>query len=300
MLTESIDRYLQVHRSLGLRFVSQEFLLRSYERFAAQRAEQHVRTTTAVEWAGSAPSAYQREHRLRVVRQFAEHARAEDTMHEVPPRSIFAQRYTRRSPYIFSPGEIERLLTAASRLRPAGIRPITYCTLFGLLDCTGMRIGEALALRVADVTQDGLVIRRSKFGKTRLVPLHATAEAALRRYLARRIQLITTTDRLFLSIRKRPLRYLPVLRTFHSLLQEVGLAKVDRRPRIHDIRHTWAVRALERSPDGPELTGRHLLAVSTYLGHANAACTYWYLQATPHLFHRIADACAPIVEGGRP
>jgi integrase len=175
-------------------------------------------------------------------------------------------------------------------------------TMLALLFATGLRISEALALRIADVTPDGLVIRKAKFGKTRLVPLHTSAQSAIEHYLDRRRAVAGSDDHLFVSIKGTRLSYGGVRKAWRKVLREAGLPARSggRRPRVHDIRHTFAVRALESAPDRRDRIARHMLAVSTYLGHSCIADTYWYYQATPTLISQVADACQRHFEGRRP
>ncbi|WP_246230231.1 tyrosine-type recombinase/integrase [Bradyrhizobium cytisi] len=201
----------------------------------------------------------------------------------------------------YSADEIARLLRAAAALRPAGsIRPTMYATLFGLLTATGMRIAEALALQIDDVTADGLVVRQTKFQKSRLLPLHATARLALDRYLVARRSLTTTDRALFVSVAGQSLPYNTVRRIFLQLLDRTNLrgAYSGRDPRIHDLRHTFAVRSLEQCRHDRAAVARHIVALSTYLGHAHVTDTYWYLQATPVLMGQIAEAGEALLIGG--
>jgi integrase len=146
-----------------------------------------IRRFGLIKWVARAPSVAQRDARLKAVCRFVRHIRVEDARHELQPANHFGARKTRRSPHIYSAAEIERLIEAALRLRPkGGLRQWTYATLIALLSVTGLRISEALKLTVADVTPDGLLIRETKFRKTRLAPLHDTAAAGLEGYLARR------------------------------------------------------------------------------------------------------------------
>jgi hypothetical protein len=170
MLT-SIEAYLALRRAVGFRLTTEARLPHDFARWAAEREDTHVRTQTATEWAAAARSPWQRERRLRAVTGFARHVRAEDPRHEVPPIFVFGRRHVRPRPHIYSPDELRRLLDAASRL-PAiwPLRPQVFTTLFGLLASSGLRVSEALALRFDDVTSDGLVIRKTKFNKSRLVP----------------------------------------------------------------------------------------------------------------------------------
>jgi integrase/recombinase XerD len=301
MLRQSIDAYLALRRAVGFRLMTEESLLHDFARWASDRRETHVRTQTAMAWATTARSTWQRERRLRAVAGFARHARAEDPRHEVPPIFVFGRRHVRPRPHIYSPDEIGRLLDAASRL-PATwpLRPQVFTTLFGLLASTGLRVSEALGLRFGDVTRDGLVIRTTKFNKTRLVPLHETATSALARYLDLRRRRSTVTDHVFVSPKGDQLPLSTVHKWFLRLTRETGLRSGPGTsgPRIHDLRHTFAVRALEACPHDGSPVGWRVRALSTYLGHRNLADTCWYLQATPDLLRGVADACERLLEGG--
>ncbi len=300
MLTTAIDTYVALRRSLGFKFVRGGDMLRSYGRFAAARGDKHVRSKRVVEWAVLAPTPDRREMRLRIVVGFARHAQAEDARHEIPPRHVFAREGRhRRPPYIYGIREIQLLLHSAAKLGPSGsLRPRTYYTLFGLLACTGLRISEARALRLVDFSNGMVVVRETKFGKSRLVPLHDTAVAALNEYVRERRRVRSSDDHLFISERGQALSYSQVYETFLRLVAKgdyrTGMRK---RPTIHGLRHTFAVRALESSPNGRDHVGWHIRALSTYLGHSTVACTYWYLRSTPHLMKDLADLCQPIVEG---
>jgi integrase/recombinase XerD len=301
MLRQSIDAYLALRRAVGFRLTTEEHLLHDFARWASARRETHVRTQTATEWAATARSTWQRERRLRAVAGFARHARAEDLLHEVPPIFVFGRRPVHPRPHIYPPDEIDRLLDAASRL-PAiwPLRPQVFTTLFGLLASTGLRVSEALGLRFGDVTRDGLVIRKTKFNKTRLVPLHETAASALARYLDLRRRRSTVTDHVFVSPKGDRLPLSTVHKGFLRLTRATGLRSGPGTPgpRIHDLRHTFAVRALEACPHHGSPVGWRGRALSTYLGHRNLADTCWYLQATPDLLRGVADACERVLEGG--
>ncbi len=298
----AVEAYLGVRRAAGFELQMAECLLRSFARFASTRGEAHIRTATVIEWASQAASLAQRDARLKTVVRFARHVQAEDERHEVPARDLFGYRKRRQLPFIYTPTEIRRLIQAASRLGPRGtLRPHAYATVFALLAATGLRISEALALRLADVAPEGLLIRETKFHKSRLVPLHATARAGLERYLLLREREAVSDDHVFLS-RGRPLGRLTVYSTFRRLLRQIELevGSRRRRPRIHDLRHSFAVRALEAGPQARAAVSRHMLALSTYLGHRNISDTYWYLEATPLLLRGIAEACEGFWTGERP
>ncbi len=223
-MKDAVAAYLALRRAAGYEMANAEYLLNSFARFAAERNETRVRTQTAIDWAAQGASAARRDERLKVVCRFARHVRVEDDRHELPPANYFGCCTTRRIPYIYSSNEISRLMQAAGRLRPRGaIRAQTYTTLIALLASTGLRISEALGLKFADITDDGLLIRETKFRKTRLVPLHHTAAAGLRRYLIRRRELGTGDDHVFVGGHGRPLPYSAVHCTFKSLLKAAGL-----------------------------------------------------------------------------
>jgi len=301
MLRHSIDAYLALRRAAGFRLETEEHLLHNFARWACERGETHVRTCTATEWAATGRSPWQRERRLRAVAGFARHARAEDPGHEVPPIFVFGRRHVRPRPHIYLPEEIGRLLDAASRLSATWpLRQQVLTTLFGLLASTGLRVSEALALRFGDVTSDGLVIRKTKFNKCRLVPLHESAASALGRYLEVRRSASNMSDYVFVSPKGGKLPYSTVSHAFLRLMRQAGLraGPGEPGPRIHDLRHTFAVRALQVCPQDGSPAGWRVRALSTYLGHSNLADTYWYLQASPELMRGVADACERFVEGG--
>jgi len=302
MLRQTIEQYLDIRGVVGFELKVDAGLLRDFALFAEDRSENYVRRQTAIDWAAKAPSAYQQERRLGIVRRFAEHARAEDPRYEIVPQNVFANgKHRRPLPYIFSSEELLELLDATTFLRPRGsLRKLTYYTLFGLVATAGLRVSEAMHLVLEDITTDGLVIRESKFRKSRLLPLHETTQAALQRYLEQRKTVGGADEHVFISTKGRALTYAMINGTFHHLLKRIRLhLRCGQPPRIHDLRHYFAVRVLENCPDGYEHASRHILALSTYLGHTHATDTYWYLQATPCLMVRIADACEAFVQGGR-
>jgi integrase len=302
MLSQDLARYVDQQRSLGFKFRVQHILLRGFVASAEESGDRFIKNARVLTWAALAPSPEQRRNRLLTVRRFALAMHAENPRHQVSAADALGHAVAkRRSPYIYSVDEIARLLRAAAALEPAGsIRPTMYGTLFGLLAATGMRIAEALALHLDDVITDGLVIRETKFQKSRLLPLHTTTRQALDGYLAAR-QSLTTGDRaLFVSVAGRALPYNTVRRIFLQLLDRADLRGADagRDPRIHDLRHTFAVRSLEQCRHDHTAVARHIVALSTYLGHAHVTDTYWYLQATPVLMSQIAEAGEALLMGG--
>ena len=299
-MLNAIETYLALRRATGFAMSNAEYLLKSFAAFAAVRGQTDVRTQTAIDWAALGPSVAQRDARLRAVCLFVRHVQVEDAKHELPPANHFGARKRRRPPHIYSAAELGRLIEVALQLRPRdGLRGQTYATLIALLAATGLRISEALKLTIADVTPDGLMIRETKFRKTRLVPLHGTTASALQRYLALRRSL-ADDDPVFIGKRGGPLRYIAVKETFDRLAGKAGIVTATRRrPRLHDLRHTFAVRVLQSSPVGRSRSGAHMVALSTYMGHVNIYATYWYLEATADLMRDVATAGEDFLCDGR-
>ena len=186
MLSEAIDRHIELYRSVGFKYRVQEYMLRSFGAFAEGRSELFIRTETVLAWAASAPSVRQRCDRLLTIRRLARALKAEDERHEVPPSDVFGRApRSHRKCHIFTQGEINILLRSTAQLGPKrSIRLVTYIALLSLITATGLRISEALRLQVSDITDEGLLIRETKFQKSRLVPLHASARRGLLQYLA--------------------------------------------------------------------------------------------------------------------
>lgn len=297
----TVDAYLALRRVAGFALGNTEYLLRSFVRFAHDRDEVHIRTDTVITWASQGPSLAQRHRRYETVRQFAVYAQLDDPRHDTPSPRYFGYRKTRRPPRLYTPDEIDQLVAAAMRLRPPdSLRPHTYATLISLLAATGLRISEALALTLADLTPDGLLIRKTKFQKTRLVPLHETAIAGMGEYLRHPRRRAMGGDWVFVSDRGRPLAYQTVHGVFRTLVRATQLPSIGgRAPSLHGLRHTFAVRALAASPSGRQRVGQSMRALATYLGHVSIVSTYWYLEATPELLSDVASASEAFLRGGR-
>jgi len=205
MLSQAVESYLAVRRACGFALKSQGNLLQSFAAFSEARGKQFVNSDIAIEWAGLARSVRQRARRLGEVIRFARYVRAEDPSHELPSPVFGRDMRFRPIPYIFSPDNVVRLVEAAAQSGYRSLRRQTYSTLFALLACTGLRVSEAIRLRLEDITPDGIIIRVSKFRKSRLVPLHETATAGLGRYLKQRLPYAPFDDHVFVSLRRKPL-----------------------------------------------------------------------------------------------
>jgi integrase/recombinase XerD len=300
MLSKLVSSYLDLRRSTGFGMGVHEHLLHGFASFAAQRGETHIRTRTAIEWAAQAPSEGQRANRLSMLRVFARFARAEDAAHEVPPERVFQAPRVHYRPFIFTPEQLHELLVRAAKLPPTGsIRPWTFTTLFSLLAVTGLRISEALNLRLDDITEDGLMIRETKFQKSRIVPLQPTAMAGLRRYLEHRG--IADDDHLFLSLRRRGIRYPGIVTVFLRLVRAMGIHSGPGQPgpRIHDLRHGFAIRVIESCSGDRTVVDANMLALMTYMGHSQVDSTYWYLHATPHMLAQVSEISEAFGKGGQ-
>ena len=189
---------------------------------------------------------------------------------------------------------------AALSMPPVGtIAPLTWHYLFGLVAATGLRIGEARALTLDDITPDGLIVRDAKFGKSRMVALHPTTRDALNRYLVARRSETTLDGHLFVLGTGRPPSQTRVSAVFLELAEQTGIREpgATRGPSLHSLRHSFAVRSIENLDPGAD-PGRHMLALATYLGHANVSETYWYLESTTVLMHGIAEAAEQTHKNG--
>jgi len=291
MLSNAVQVYIDMRRACGFKFGCQSTYLFGFAGYSANRGEDLVRSDTAIQWASQASSTYQRAHRLAIVTRFARYMRAEDPRHEVPMPVFGPERWERSVPYILSASEIARLLQEAAHYGRHPMQGATYSTLFGLLACTGLRISEAIGLRYSDITTDGLVIRSTKFRKSRLVALHASASVALEWYLQQRRPVAPLDDHVFVSVRGTPLAPRCVDGAFQVLTRRIGLLRGPGLPRAtpHSLRHTFAVRALQTCPGERDEVTRHMVALSAYMGHVDVHSTYWYLQAAPDLMQDIAQ-----------
>jgi integrase/recombinase XerD len=297
-LRRILTDYLAVRRSLGFALRTSGPMLEQFVAVVEKQGADHITTELALTWA-RLPTTARPAHwsrRLSIVRGFARFVQGIDPRTQVPPPGLLPHRYQRQSPHIYAPEEIRLLLDAASRLpSKTGLRAQTYATLLGLLVVTGMRISEAVGLDRDDVdlATGVITIRRTKFKKSRLVPVHASTSRALQQYAVYRDRrhLAPRCGRFFVGERGEPLTVNVVEQTFVKLSHRVGLrAPGDRHgPRLHDFRHRFAVATLIRWYRAGLDVERHLPKLSTYLGHRHVTDTYWYLSAVPELL-RLAAA----------
>jgi integrase/recombinase XerD len=291
-LRDSVESYIALRRSLGFKLREPSRLLRHFVSFLEEQGITHITTKLALRWAQQ-PDAVQPAYwakRLGVVRQFAKHCSATDPNTEVIPLGLLPHRYRRRAPYLYTEDEISRLIRAARQLPSVtGLRGWTYSTLLGLLAVSGIRSSEVLALDrdAVNLSEGVLTILRTKFGKSRFVPLHSSAIQALRNYAQRRDRLLQrpSSPAFFLSERGRRVNTDILHQTFHELSTQIGLHASNNRPRprLHDFRHCFAVRTLLGWYRSGQDVERLMPLLSTYLGHTHVADTYWYISAAPEL-----------------
>lgn len=288
-LRDSLGDYLTIRRALGYKLERAEKLLGQFIDYLEGLGVEQVTVERALAWARlPAGGVNWFAFRLSVVRGFAAYLHVLNPAHEVPPADLLPRRQRRATPYLYSDQEIAALIGAASSLRSA-LRVATYQTLIGLLAVTGMRVGEAIRLDRDDLNTGAgvLTVRNSKFGKSRELPLHATTTQALRVYLRSRDRLLPTpkTDALLISPAGTRLLYCNVSHTFLGLVDRAGLRprSASCRPRLHDLRHSFAVRTVLDWYRADVDVQARLPLLSTYLGHVHPANTYWYLSAAPEL-----------------
>ncbi|WP_298109807.1 tyrosine-type recombinase/integrase [Bradyrhizobium sp.] len=301
MIHRHVDRYVQLHRALGKKFDAQEKALRQFATFLAGRAAAFITAELMLEWVGEASTSNAARIRFDLARAFAEFLRGEDPRHEAPTAGLLGRgRQRRPAPHILMPDQIARIVAEAQNVPgQAPISPLTYHHLFGLLASTGLRISEALSLRLDDLADNGLMVRCGKFGKSRLVPLHASTRAALERYLEVRRKLHDASDDFFVLGHGRAPTATRAHVIFVRIVRRLGYRNpTGPGPRLHDLRHTFAVRSLEACGNDQQAVLRHMRTLSTYLGHVDVANTYWYLEATPVLLRTIASAAESAFVGG--
>lgn len=295
-LPKALDDYLALRRGMGFKLTDHESALRKFIAFLCAQGAGFITTRLALAWAQqpSNVTLAHRAQRLAMVREFARYLIATDPRTEIPPQGLVPTRTHRRPPYIYSEEQIRNLIRQGTRLEPSdALLPHTFSTLLGLLAVTGMRVGEAMALDRddADLNQGVLIVRAGKFNKTRLIPVHDSTRRRLQVYAHRRDQLVPhpSMNSFFVSDQGTRLRHWNVRTAFIATSRLIGLRKATDRhgPRIHDLRHTFAVRTLinwHRAGIDPE---QRLPLLSAYLGHTKVSDTYWYLSAAPALLESV-------------
>ncbi len=295
-LREASEQDLQLRHKLGYRLRDAAQLLRSFVAFAEREGVAHVTTDLALRWAqhpvGAQPARW--ASRLGVVRRFAVWLSASDRRTEVPPAGLLPYRYHRKPPYIYSDTEIEVLVRAAGRLPSAtGLKGPTLSAIFGLLAVTGLRVSEVLALDREDVDlEEGVLrVRRTKFGKSRLVAMHESTRQTLADYARQRDQVVQqpAAAAFFLSERGGRVTAFTTRDNFVKVSCEVGLRtpmsnrRYGHGPRLHDLRHRFVVCTLLRWYRAGIDVEREIPRLATYLGHVHVNETYWYIEAVPEL-----------------
>jgi integrase/recombinase XerD len=287
------DDYLRLRRSLGFKLTLHGPLLAQFVDYLDAAGATTITTDLAISFAQLSQDLQpiQWAHRLSMVRGFARYLHAIDPATEIPPYDVFAARYQRPTPYQWKETEVLDLMAAARQLRPP-LCALTYETFFGLLWCTGMRIGETINLQRGDIDliEGVITVREAKLGRSRLVPLHQTTANALAHYAASRDRLCPQprSQAFFVSSVGTTLIPQAVLQAFHRLAVRTGLRTETKRPRVHDLRHSFAVRALVSCYDSGIDVEARMVALSTYLGHVNPVSSYWYLSASPELIELVA------------
>ena len=306
-----VECYVAVRRALGYAVRSEEKLLKDFVQFLELNgASGPIRAQTAIEWAcapapGRGPSG--KASRLKVVRRFLSHLQAFEFETEVPGPGVLPA-FRRSLPYLYSPDEIATLMKEASHLGPKdSLRPYTYVALIGLLASSGLRVGEALRLKVEEVrlscSHPHIQVVQTKFRKSRLVPLHPSSAEKIAQYAAQRKRLgyDALSDAFFVSEKGGHLSYRACRNTFSGLAYRAGICKRPGtgRPGIHCLRHGFAVgRMVEWHHAGMNV--RDLVPhLSVYMGHVQPSHTYWYLTATPELLSAAAEVFCQYAQGGQ-
>ena len=291
-LSQALKDYLDLRQTLGFKIYTARTQLPQFVEFLERQGATFITTDQALHWATQPRHVQPAEwaRRLRLVRGFATYQSSRDPRTEIPSPKLLPYRPQRRTPYLYNDAEIAQLIQAARQLpSPTGLRASTYTTVFGLLAVTGIRISEVVALDHDDVDlKEGLLmIRQTKFRKSRCLPLHDSTQQALSQYVAQRNRVHPMAKSLsfFVSEQGTRLTTCTVRATFVHLSRQIGLRgpSDSRGPRLHDFRHRFAVEALLRWYRAGVDVERHLPELSTYLGHVKVSDTYWYLSATPEL-----------------
>ena len=295
-LEQALTDYLRLRRSLGHALAEAGWLLPGFVAYLDAHGSPTVTIESALAWVQQTPTGQGTSvgaRRMTAVRGFARYLAGIDAATEVPPMGLMPHRQRWRRPFIYSPADIDTVIERARSSIVSPLRATTYVTLIGLLAASGLRIGEAITLDRGDVdwAQGVLLIRESKFGKSRLVPLAPSSMTALRDYSRRRDELgpHPQAPSFFVSLAGKRLVYAVVSQTFRQLVDDSGVgAGAPRPPRLHDLRHTFAIATLLHWYRTGEDVAAKMPSLSTYLGHREPSSTYWYLSAAPELLAQAA------------
>lgn len=307
-----LSEYVAARRSLGTRLEEPAKALGQFVRFLAARKARFITVQLALEWSQQSQGVQRATwaRKLSMVRQFARWMSVIDPRHQVPPKRLLNVRHRRGKPHIYSEDEIRQLMAEAARLRSRnGMKALSLQTLIGLMASTGLRPGEAKALTNSDVDLDGevLIIRESKFGKSRQVPIHSSTTAVLKDYTRQRDRVFfnPVSSSFFVSDRGTALDLENVRRWLCKISWVCGLREKPtakwrgRGPRLQDLRHTFATKRLVEWYKSGRDVSLLMPKLSAYLGHASVACTYWYIEAVPELLQLATDFQLTRHQGGR-
>ncbi|MFJ9714309.1 tyrosine-type recombinase/integrase [Streptomyces sp. NPDC101234] len=307
-LGQALDDYLRLRRSLGHQMAEAAYLLPDFVSFMDNRGEQTVTVAAALDWIKTREPEVVTTvspRRITAVRGFARYLSGTDPATEVPPLGLVPYNRSRGQIFLYSDADIAAIMAAAKETIPQPLRAATYHTLIGLLAASGLRIGEAIKLDRDDInwTQGVLHIRESKFGKSRLVPLQESTTNALREYdrLRERLMPRPKDPAFFISLTAKRLIYACVYPVFRALIETAGVGvDAPHRPRLHELRHTFAVRTLLHWYRTEDNIQARIPSLSTYMGHREPACTYWYLSAAPELLVLAAARRDSVRKAARP
>lgn len=291
-------RYLAHRRRLGYQLRTEGAQIEDFARYADRIApRQPLTKTLALQWATlpqTPARGFYHAKRVECLRGFARFCSVFDSRTEIPATRLIGPAHRRRAPHIYTDEQVRVLLQRAAALpvvyRTDPLRSLTYGALFGLIACTGMRICEALRLNVSDFNAVAGTLRvpRAKFSPERVIPLHPSTVATLRRYISERARIPTVADSMFLGRGGRALRKRTVHATFRTLTGDFVSNGVRSRPRIHDFRHTLATRLIASWSRQRAPIGHHLLLLSRYLGHRSFSDTFWYVSSDPVALGRVS------------
>lgn len=311
-LQDHLTDYIAARRALGTQLREPADTLCGFIDFLGRKRANFITIPLALEWSQQSKNVQRATwaRRLSMVRQFARWLSVLDPRHQVPPPRLLNVWHRRNTPHIYSDAEIAQLMEAAAALQPGqGMKALTLKTLIGLLAATGLRPGEAAALeeRDVDLRAGVLVIRESKFGKSRQIPVHESAVVALRNYARVRERSLPRgrTSSFFLSDAGTALDLGTVRRWFCEISIACGLRKASgakrhgRGPRLQDLRHTFATKRLVEWYRAGLNVSAQMPKLASYLGHSSVGCTYWYIEAVPELLQLATGLEPNTKQGGR-